>query len=443
MAAERPVGSTAVTSGVLRRALHNAGLLLGGKTASGIMQLATLALAARSLGLESFGLFSVILAQVQLLVALSTFQSNQGIVRYGVRHMNSGDRTAFQGLVKFGLLLDLCAALVAATAAFFIAPIIARNAGWGPDYVKAAQLLAILPLASAIATPKGLLRLFGRFDLLAQQVAVTPFARLIGVAVLSLTGGSLLAYSAVWLVSGFLGVAVALGLAWREARRQDQLSGLTFSLSGSVSANPGIWRFSILSNLQSSFALLPAQLSTLLVGLLLGAPAAGLVRVAQEIGTALAKPIDLINQTVYPDTARLVEAGAFARLRTLIARSGMTAVAIGAGTTVLLYFVGQQIIRLIFGPDYDSSFTLLILISIATALKVSLFAAEPALYALGRPGRLLVIAILANIVFVAVLFATVGEFGLLAAGAAHIAAAAVTAIASLIFLAAILPRDDQ
>ena len=64
------------------------------------VQLATFAIAARALGISEFGYFSVMLAQIQLLITVATFQSNQAIVRYGVIHLGNDDRPAFQAQVS-------------------------------------------------------------------------------------------------------------------------------------------------------------------------------------------------------------------------------------------------------------------------------------------------------------------------------------------------------
>lgn len=432
-----------VASGVLRRALQNAALLLTGKGAAGAMHLAALALAARTLGLEQFGLFSVMLAQMQLLITLATFQSNQAIVRYGVTHLSLDDRRGFQKLVKFGTMLDWIAALVASTAAILLAPVVADQADWDPAYVRAAQLLALLPLTAAIATPKGMLRLFGQFGLLARQVTATPLTRLAGAILLSATGGSLLGFAAAWLVAGAVGAVILYVLAWREAQRRELLGGIDLSLRGATTSNPGIWRFSILSNLHSSFALLPAHVATLGMGLLLGPTAAGLTKIAQEIGTGLAKPIDLINQTVYPDIARLTAASSWARLRKLILRSGVTAAALGSLITVILYFAGGTLLRLVFGPEYAEAQWLLLLVSIATTINVSIFAAEPTLYALGRPSRPLITAIAMVIVFTATLFAAEPEFGILAPGIAYVAGAVTALLFSLLWLSTTLPSAER
>ncbi|WP_310468304.1 lipopolysaccharide biosynthesis protein [Sphingomonas sp.] len=430
---------TAVKGGILNRALRNAGLLLSGKAAAGVMQLATFAIAARALGLAEFGALSIVLAQIQLLIGIATFQSNQAVIRYGVAHIEANDRAAFQRLVKVGTLFDLAAALAAATAAVLLAPVIGRWAGWDGRLVLAAQIIAPLAFANAIATPKGMLRLFGRFDLLARHVTITPAARLIGTIVAAALGATLFGFVAVWLVSGLIGAAVALLFGWREAARRGLLAGLGPSLRNLTAGNAGIWGFSAIANLHSTLAMIPGHLSTFAVGVVLGPAPAGLMKVAQEVGTGLAKPIDLLNQTVYPDLARLAAEGRWRRLRRLVLKSGVIAAAVSAAITVLLALFGEYVVGAIFGASYRAAHHVLLLISLATTVSVSAFAVIPALYAAGRATGPLFIALGANLLFVAVLLGLLPSEQLFAAGLAYVAAAIATVLLSAYWMRSAIP----
>ena len=428
---------------MLRRALRNAGLLLTGKAAAGLMQLATFAIAARSLGLTDFGNLSVMLAGIQLLIVLATFQSNQAIVRYGVLHLNSADRAAFQRMIKLGVLLDLVAAAAAVAAALLLAPIIAEQAGWTARQTDAWRLLALLPATIALATPKGLLRLFGRFDLLARHVTVTPLARLAGAMLLAMTGAGLMGWAVMWLIAGAAGLLVGFWLAVREARRRHLLGGMTFGFTGLRDGNAGMVRFALLSNLHSSLIFLPGHIATFSVGLVLGPQSAGLMKVAQELGSGLAKPIDLINQAVYPDIARLAAENAWRRVRKLVRKAGTTAAALSLLVTLVLLVAGRPVIRLIFGEAFEGAHALLVLISLATSLSVSVFAVDATLYAIGKPSRPLATAVVANLLFVGVMFAAFGPLGLLAPGAAWMTAGAATLVLSLVWMAVAVPRSRE
>lgn len=219
-------GEARARGGVLRRAIRNAGLLLTGKGAAGVMQLATFAVLARTLGLSDFGFLAILLAQIQLLMAFATFQSNQAIVRYGVKHLHDRESAGFQSLVIAGSSLDLLAAALATIAALFLAALVGAAEDWPGHVVAAAYWLALLPLANAIATPKGILRLYGRFDLLARHVTITPAARLVGALLVTGLGGGLLGFVIAWIVAAWIGGLAAFYLGWREARRNGMLKGM-------------------------------------------------------------------------------------------------------------------------------------------------------------------------------------------------------------------------
>jgi len=263
---------------------------------------------------------------------------------------------------------------------------------------------------------------------------------LIGAVILALTAGDLFGWVVMWLVAGIASVVVGVWFGWREAARRDLLRGMKPSLSGLRQGSPGVLRFSLIANMHSSLALLPGHIATFSVGMVLGAQPAGLMKVAQELGTALAKPIDLINQSVYPDISRLSQTHEWKRLRRLVARSGAAAAALSAVTALLLFLVGRWLITQVFGDAFEGAYWLVVLISLATTLNVSVFAVDPALYALGRPSRPLLTAIAANSVFVATMFAAFPRLGLYAPGAAYLAAGAVTVVCALIWMGKVVPR---
>ena len=400
--------------------MGNAGLLLSGKATAGVMQLATFALAARGLGITDFGYFSMLIAQTLLLTGLAAFDSNQAIIRYGVHHLNARNRAGFQALVKAGTLLDFGAATLATLAAILLAPVIGRYLGWDAHIIFQAQLIAPLAYGNAISTPKGMLRLFGRFDLLTAHALVTPTTRLAGVIAAWATGATLAIYLLVWLAAGWIGAAVAIFLGWREAHRRDLLVDLGPSFAGLERENAGVWRFSLFSNLHSSVALIPTQLSTFLVGAMLGPAAAGLFKVAREVGTGLMKPVELVNQALYPDLARLVAARNWPRLVRAAVRAGLMAGITGLGITLVVLAIGQTLLAAVFGAEFEAAASLLLMLSCATTVRVLAFAADPIMYALDRPSAPLRIALVTGLLFLAMLVWRLPQDGLTGAGWAYV-----------------------
>lgn len=423
---------------MMRRALRNVGLLLGSKGATGLMQLGSFALIARGLGPVEFGLFALLQTHVQFLSGVATVQSNQAVIHYGVKHVEAGNLAGFQATIKAGTVMDVAGAIVAMVCAVLLAPAVAPFLEWNDQVVFYAQCFTPLALANAIATPKGMLRQFDRFDLLARQVLVTPAVRLIGSAVAFLLDAPLPAYLAVWMVAGFAGAVIAVVMAWREARRRGLLAGMTADLRGLGRCNPGIWRFMAISNLHSTLALVPNYVSVFLVGGIAGPAAAGLYKVAREIGTALGKPVDLLNQTLYPDLSRLASAREWHGLRSIAIRAGLLAGGVGTLLFLIIEVAGGPIVATLFGPAFLAAVPVLQLLVLATALTVAVFPVEPLLYALGRPDLLLKMAFLSNGALCALMAWMLQRHGLIGAGWASVATALASAVLYVLGAAAAL-----
>ena len=441
MANDTPLGASPsespVSGGILRRAVANTGILLSGKACAAVMQLATFALAARGLGIEDFGYFSMLVAQVLLITGVAAFESNQAVVRFGVDHLATGNAPGFQALIKAGTLLDIGAAAVATAAAVLLPPVLGPYVGWDERIIWNAQLIAPLAFANAIATPRGMLRLFGRFDLLAIQAVVTPAARLVGFTVAWLLDAGLTVYLLLWLVAGWIGALAAFWLSWREAGRRTLLHGMTRSFRQLSAENVGVWQFTLYTNLNSSVALIPTQGATYIVGALMGPQAAGLFKIARELGAGMARPIELISHALFPDIARLVRGREWRRLVRTVVRAGMIAGGTGLAITIVAALVGKQLIDWLFGAEFEAAGPMLVIISLAMSLRVFAFAADPILYALHKPQVALVIAVGACLIYLGSLLAWVDQ-GPVAAGYAfvvmNVTAAAASAFAAFLFI---------
>jgi O-antigen/teichoic acid export membrane protein len=244
-------------------------------------------------------------------------------------------------------------------------------------------------------------------------------------------------------VAAWIGGIAALWLAWREAMQARMLTRLRWDAIRPGRDNPGIWTFALLSNVHSTLTALPNHLATYVVGLTLGATPAGLMKVAQEIGTGLAKPIDLLNQAIYPDVARVVANGEWGRVRRLALRAGTTAASASAMVTLALLVFGRPAITVIFGAEFTEAYWPLALVSLASTLAVFSCAVDPTLYAIGRPSRPLITALVGNFLFAATLLLALPRLGLIAGGLAYVVMGVSTLLLSAVWMRIIVPRDAE
>lgn len=407
---------------MLRRIFKNASILLSGRAANGLLGLATLSLMAHGLGAGNFGIVVLVQTYILVISGLATFQSWQALIRYGAISLKAGDTAGFQNLLKFTLALDAGGALVGVLVGWFGAPLIGPYVHWDADVVFWVQLFSVQILFSVMATPTGILRLFDRFDLLTAQASITPLLRLVGCAVAALLDAPLWGYLAAWFAAGVIGGVALIVLGVREAARRELLKDMTWSLKGLTHGHESIWRFSIISNFHSSLQLVMGHMAVFLVGFVAGPAAAGLYKVGKDVSTALTKPAEMLNQSIYPEFAKLGSHAGWSDFPRLILRGGV----LGGGAGVLLLIIcalaGQSFLILAFGAEFAAAYAVLLLLVATATLTVAGFPMDPALYAMGRPGiPLQVNAVSVFGIFLPLIFILGQRYGATGAGLAALA----------------------
>ncbi len=415
------------SEGIFRRIFKNAGFLLSGRVATGLIGLGTLTLSARSLGVEQFGVLVLLQTYAQVVGTMATFHSPQATVRYGAQALQRDDKQAFQSLLKFITLLDIGGGIIAVAVGFIAGPLVGPHMGWSPEIVHYAQLYTIMVFFTSSALPLGILRLLDRFDLIAAQVTVTPFLRLAGIAIAAMLHAPFWGYLLACFVAQMAGGIVLQCLAWREVYRRKMLEGFTFSVRGLSADHPGLMRFIVFSNIYSSLLILCGHASTFLCGYLAGPAAAGIYKIGMNFSTILTKPAELLNQSIYPEFARLDSAGRWKEFGQLM-RRGAT-IALGVSTVVIsvVVFLGEPFLMLSFGDKFTAAYVPLVLLTAAAGLEVIGFPLDAALLALGRAELpLRVSTAIIFLIQLPLMVVFTRNFGPAGAGFAVLAAAATT-----------------
>lgn len=412
--------------GPLKRIFRNAGLLLTGKGAGGLLSLAYLALAARALGAESFGVLVLVHSFALTVGTFVHFKAWQAIIRYGSLALERERPADFQRMVSFGIALELASGLVGAAAAAALAAPAAPWLGWPPGAVGLAAAYAVAVVFMVHTTPIGLLRLFNRFDLLSLHQTVNPATRLAGAGLAYALGGGLGAFVAVWLVSAVAESLAAWALAARELARRGLLAGLVRSPAGIVRAHPELWRYLWSTNLNGTVTLLAERVSPLAVGWILGPAPAGMFHVARRVATVLAQPAQMLRQSVYPEIARLAAQDELKAVRRTVLRAGAVAALAGLPVLLVLAALGRPILGLVGGEAFAAAYGVLVLLATGRVVQLLGFPLGDALVALGRPGLALWANGTATLLFIPTLVALLAWLGLIGAGLNAIAYAVVS-----------------
>ncbi len=104
------------------------------------------------------------------------------------------------------------------------------------------------------------------------------------------------------------------------------------------------------------FSVVNQQVSTVILGLFTTPDAVGRFRVAMQIATLAAFGLDAVNMVVAPRFADLWTRGEMAYLQRLVTRSAQVMSLISLLVTAVFMLGGRVFLRIVFGPEFDSSY---------------------------------------------------------------------------------------
>src|SRR4051794_468319 len=402
----------------LRSLLKNSSYLGVSKIVAAVCGVATLAFAARGLGVLLFGTLILITSYVKAVNGLVKFQSWQLIVRYGGHGVAHGDPEHFKVATGFAFALDMVSGIFGMIAGAAILPFIAGWVGISPQYLWLAIFYCtMLPLMTS-ATPDGALRVLDRFDLISWSGTLMPISRAILAGAAFITGAGFATYVIIWYVTELAGQIYPWWLAWRELKRHGLLEGIRPTLK--PTALPGAWRFAIDVNLATSVQAVWGPIGRLVVGGLLGPAGAAMFRIASTLADSAQKPADLLGKAFYPEVMRM---DLTSKQPWKLMMRGSALVSGIALTAILLLLVGgRPIMALLFGKAFLGAYEPLMILMAIPFLGIFSFPLAPMLYALGRSDGPLKAKLLGSAVFFIAIAPLSWELGVVGAAIALVLA---------------------
>ena len=218
---------------MMTRLIRNMGWLLGGRGVNAVLSLVYLALATRTLGIEQFGHFAIIIALGQAVTGLANFQTWQFVMRWGAVDDGPAEATGFAiALDSMSVTIGAVLAAIAVWSAQFWLPLPA-------DLLPAALGFCIISLLSIRTTPTGLLRLRFEYGRATAAEAVQPAIRAAGAILAALYMPNVLGFVLAWAAAEF---AVAFAL-WVIAAGRETIDLAKISLTHIPRKHRDVWRF--------------------------------------------------------------------------------------------------------------------------------------------------------------------------------------------------------
>lgn len=359
-----------------KRPFKNARKLLFGNGIKAVLSLGYLGLVTRALGVDGFGVLTLIVSTVALVSSLASFQPGQFVLRYGARAIANNNPSHLIKLIRFSVLLEFLSASVALVAIWLLVDPILSLFGIAPQYAHLMERYAlILPLTTLGGVALGTIQLTDRYDLISRQLTISPIVKFCGAVLLFFLGGGVAEFLALWALSKLLGVLVLIIFAWRNLK--DYMRGFRRASAAGAEACPvpkgrfgspeaGAWQFLWGTHFSGS---LGVDLVPMLVASVLGPEGAGLIRVAQRIATIVLQPTQkLIAPALMTDMTWLNAVGTNKQRRRMVLRTGGVTMGFTLVVSTILIIFGKQAIILMAGVNFLPAYGALVYLTLAMAI---------------------------------------------------------------------------
>lgn len=377
---------------LFRKLFRNAGILLSGDVVSKLFGLVSLALTARALGPEQFGILVLVQTYAEIMGRLTSFQAWQGLIKYGAEALERNQTEAFKGFVKIGTLLDVGSGIAGTILAVCAASWVGRRLNWDEETVRMAVCYSFILLLNLTGTPTGIIRLFDKFKLFALQKTASAAIKLIAVGAAYLNESGLWTYVVIWMVTEIFNYVLLLfmghfllyqkgfGQWWRKRTPN--------------------WRpffsFTWWTNLSSTLDIPVKQLDVFIVSAVVSLEGVGIYKIFKQVAQIVTKLADPFYQAIYPQFATMIATDREVQATKMAGKMGILLFGVCLPIVVLLSLTSSRWLALVFGEAYASEQTVLSVYLLLKALSLAFISIHPLFIAMGYVQKNFVILALAN-----------------------------------------------
>jgi O-antigen/teichoic acid export membrane protein len=408
----------------LRTRLTNIGHLMSGNAAGTVMGLLAMLVTARALGPTEYGVLALTYAYVRTVGKVVGVQSWQPLIKYGAE-LRTEHVDDYRALLKYGFVVDILAALasfcVAVGFAIFLGPLF----GLSQEAIRYVLIFSVVLLCDLAGVPTAVMRLAGRFRMVAYGAAANGVLRTVLCALGLIMGADLLYFIAIWAMTQILGSLLLLFFTFRELHRQGIKGIARTSLRGVRARFEGLVGFTLAGKAEMTVRSSANEFDTLIVGAFGDPASAGLYHIAKRLARVVLQMGVQVQAVLYPDVARLWAVRAVGEFRRTVGQMEVLLAMFGVACLVATIIAIGPFLTLTVGPEFAGAASLAIVQMFAVVLQLSGSAVRTAMLAMGRQPTVLKIVLISTIAFHITAFTLIPQYGPVGANIAHVVMALI------------------
>ena len=377
---------------------------------------------ARVLGLELFGLLTLVIAYVKIVNLLLDFRVWESVVKYVGEFMEKDESDHALSMIKFSYMIDVAMGLVAFLVCVSLAGLANDIFIKSPDGFELVLIFSFsLMVATANSTSEALFRVFDKFKTIVFVKLSKSVFKLSAVLIALYLGygikGVLLAYVAVSFFE-FVLTQIVVSKVLRDKGLDGWLSARVRLLSHRMRE---ITWFLLNTSLNATLTIAnEGRIAVLILGYFFGSGAAGLYKVARSVIKVIGRVTDPLHEAIFPKLVSLSTLNLYDRLVEMVKFSVRSLLKLVIPLLIVIFLFTEQLIGLVFGSQYIPASDTMKVLAVAVLFTGSTFWLTPLLLAIGRPGLRTAVSALKILMYVVLLLVLVPRYSYLGAGITYL-----------------------
>ena len=334
-----------------------------------VAALVTTPILARGLGKEGFGIW-VLVGSFALYLELLEFGFGKAAPKFVAEYAARGDERGLRATIATSFWILAALGSVAAVVGAVVAALFPSVFGISPGLSGAAQVLILLVLLElAISIPSdtfgGVLMGLQRFYLVNTTLVTVTILQAVAWTIVLAAGGGLVELGIATVALGLGGQLARFLLARRYVPRASISPRLVDRALARRFTGLSVWFFVL-----DMSRVVMVRLDTVVVGLVVGVPAAGIYAVGQRLTLALEQLVEPLTKSFFPHSSSLAAGDDEAGLRRSLLAGTRLSLAIAAPVALALGFLAGPLLDLWLGASsgFGEAATVVVLLAAAVTI---------------------------------------------------------------------------
>lgn len=364
------------------------------------------------IGNSNYGILVVAYSFILIVDNVVNFQAWHAMISFGSDAIEKDDYGALERLIKIGTIIDVVTAIIGLILALSTASFFSGLFGWNAQTTQSIYILSFIILFNFTGTSVGIIRLLDRFLLYSVFRIVSEILKLVLIVVFCLV-----------LKMGLMGAAFAYALGYvfgyvlffimflNEIRKHKSLSFKRIIKCDIKQDWKKVFRFTFWTSLTASADIPVQQFDTIFLSML-SYELVAVFKVYKQIGQVLNKFTTPIKQAIMPLFSELISKEkyheCYAYYKKMIAKGNV----LMAPFVIVLTGASLLFLHLTLDPIYVNHWPVLFVYLLLRGFALSFAPIHPLFVALGQVKQNFYISLIANSLYIAVVWLMIQFIGI-------------------------------